>query len=107
MRCELFSELDTSPDFTADGREFPLMRAHAGLAPWLKDGNTEPDLHIAVGRARPTLLLRWSLHMDLPDVHGAGAWGGQGQASSVMGMLQLTPTPGRRDYCRNKAESPL
>lgn len=38
MQCELFSELDTDPDFSADGREFPLVPARAGLAPWLEDG---------------------------------------------------------------------
>lgn len=38
MQCELFSELDTNPDFAADGREFPLISAHGGLVPWLEDG---------------------------------------------------------------------
>lgn len=40
MQCELFSELDTDPDFSADGREFPLIPARAGLAPWLEDGKS-------------------------------------------------------------------
>lgn len=38
MQCELFSELDTDPDFATDGTEFPLVSARAGLAPWLEDG---------------------------------------------------------------------
>lgn len=57
MQRELFSELDTDPDFAAGGGSFHSFHLVQGSHLGSKVANAECDLDIAVGRARPTSLL--------------------------------------------------
>lgn len=64
MQRELFSELDTDPDFAAGEGNFHLFHVVQGLHLGLKVTNAERDLHVTVGRTRPASLL--------PDGRGEG-----------------------------------
>lgn len=64
-----------------------------------RTGNTERDPHIPVGRARATAPPTWTWQMSV-------VCGGTGTGILRGGNGAVLPTPGRRDFCRNKLNPP-